>query len=92
MGSLNKVKSPVREIIELEDPIGRLFKLAEETDSEEIEKACLLGVLPYAYPRLASSSIDLKAALMGDTTLVVELDAPKQIEAPNKKCERLLRT
>lgn len=81
VGSRNKATAPVRDAIESQDPIGKLFKLADETENEDIRKSCLLGLLPYAYPRLSASQIDLKAALMGDTTLVVELSEPKQIEA-----------
>ena len=80
-GTPNKATAEIRERIDSNDPIGRLFELADECRTEgerDLEARTLTAVLPYAYPRLAASSIDVKALLTGPTALHVHAPAKKK--------------
>lgn len=73
-GTPNKATAPIREAIAAKDPIGKLFEIVENTEDEDLRVRALLGVLPYGFPRLAASQVDLKSALMGNVTLKVNLN------------------
>ena len=76
-GSRNKATAPVREAIAAQDPIGKLFDLyaiANEEGNHELAQRTLATVLPYAYPKLAASQVDLRAAMQGDLSIQFEKD------------------
>lgn len=76
-GSRNKATAPVREVIDDNKPIPRLFKIADQAEKDgdlKLAAYALLGVLPYAYTKLAATQIDLKAVLQGAVSLEVHLD------------------
>ena len=79
-GTRNKATASIREAIEAKDPIGRLFEIAAEYRAEgdkEGESKTLIAVLPYGFPRLAATQVDLAAALRGNVTLHVHPPAEK---------------